>query len=108
MRKNLSAHERITYRITIDTTKCNGCNNCTTACPVNAEMRKKEDYDPNDRVIAIKNGVAVVINPFRCDGDGVCMVVCPEDCITIEFIPLSEYEDIPINKSQPKVISKVK
>ncbi|MHA1187680.1 MAG: 4Fe-4S binding protein [Candidatus Heimdallarchaeota archaeon] len=30
---NLAAHERITYRITIDATKCNGCNNCTTACP---------------------------------------------------------------------------
>ncbi len=89
----MSDYERVTYRITIDASRCNGCNNCTTACPVNAEMRKKEDYNPNDRVIAIKNGVAVVINPFRCDGDGVCMIVCPQDCISLEFIPLEEYED---------------
>ncbi|MHA1187679.1 MAG: ATP-binding protein [Candidatus Heimdallarchaeota archaeon] len=54
------------------------------------------------RVIAIKNGVAVVINPFRCDGDGVCMIVCPMDCITIEFIPLDEYEDVPLQKSKKK------
>jgi ferredoxin len=94
----LSVYERITYRITIDASKCNGCNNCTTACPVNAELRKQDDYNPEDRVIAIKNGIAVVINPFRCDGDGVCMVVCPEDCIKIEFIPLSDYEDIPLKK----------
>lgn len=90
----MSVYERITYRITIDVTKCNGCNNCTTACPVNADLRKQDDYDPEDRVIAIRNGVAVVLNPFRCDGDGVCMEVCPEDCIKIEFIPLSEYEKI--------------
>ncbi len=96
----MSAHERITYRITIDTERCNGCNNCTTACPVNAELLKKKNFDPDERVIAIKNGVAVVINPFRCDGDGVCMIVCPEDCITIEFIPLSEYQDAEQEKTE--------
>lgn len=92
----MSAHERITYRIVIDATRCNGCNNCTTACPVNAELETKPELkkDEDQRVIAIKNGVAVVINPFRCDGDGVCMIVCPQDCITIEFIPFTEYEDV--------------
>jgi NAD-dependent dihydropyrimidine dehydrogenase PreA subunit len=101
---NLAAHERITYRITIDATKCNGCNNCTTACPVNASYNPDEVIDPekDERVIAIKNGVAVVINPFRCDGDGVCMIVCPMDCITIDFIPLDEYEDVPLPKSKKK------
>jgi len=102
----LSPHERITYRISIDPRKCNGCNNCTTVCPVNAEMKKKDDYDPNDRVIAIRNGVAVVINPFRCDGDGVCMIVCPEDCITLEFIPLEEYLDIPITTNKATIKNK--
>ncbi len=95
-------HERITYRITIDTTKCNGCNNCTTACPVNAELEQRKDLDTGKdaRVIAIKNGVAVVINPFRCDGCGICMIVCPEDCIDITFIPLTEYEDASKEKSK--------
>ena len=98
----LRPHERITYRITIDASKCNGCNNCTTACPVNAELIKQEDFDAgvDERVIAIKNGVAVVINPFRCDGCGTCMIVCPEDCIDITFIPLTDYEDTRKEKSK--------
>ena len=92
----LAAHERITYRITIDTSSCNGCNNCTTACPVNASLGPDEysEKEDDNRVIAIRNGVAIVINPFRCDGCGVCLVVCPQNCITIEFIPLEEYEDV--------------
>ena len=95
-------HERITYRITIDITKCNGCNNCTTACPVNAELLQRINMDTGKdaRVIAIKNGVATVINPFRCDGCGTCMIVCPEDCIDITFIPLTEYEDTSKEKSK--------
>ena len=96
----MSAHERITYRITIDAERCNGCNNCTTACPVNAALMKKKNFDPDERVIVIKNGVAVVVNPFRCDGGGICMIVCPEDCITIEFIPLSEYRDAEQEKTE--------
>jgi len=99
----MAAHERITYRITIDVALCNGCNNCTTACPVNASLGPDEYSKEEDdkRVIAIRNGVAVVINPFRCDGDGVCMIVCPQNCISIEFIPLEEYVDV------KKEISKV-
>ena len=100
---HLAAYERITYRIVIDTIKCNGCNNCTTACPVNAVLNKSEiiEGDNDQRIIAISNGVAKVINPFRCDGCGVCIIVCPQNCITIDFIPLEEYEDIniPIKKS---------
>ena len=98
----MQPHERITYRITIDASKCNGCNNCTTACPVNAKLVKRKDSDTGEdaRVIAIKNGVAVVINPFRCDGCGTCMIVCPEDCIDITFIPLTEYEDTQKEKSK--------
>lgn len=90
------AQERITYRIEIDAKKCNGCNNCTTACPVNAQMFLTRDLPEHqeERVIAIRNGVAVVINPFRCDGDGVCMIVCPTDAISIEFEPLQEQEAI--------------
>lgn len=98
----LPAHERITYRITIDASLCNGCNNCTTACPVNAVLGEDERFDTEDdpRVIAIKNGVAVVINPFRCDGDGVCMIVCPLNCISIDFIPLDEYVDVKLETSK--------
>ena len=84
----------------MDADCCNGCNNCTTACPVNAELMRQKNFDPNDRVIAIKNGVAVVINPFRCDGDGICMIVCPEDCISIDFIPLSEYQEVDQEKTE--------
>ncbi|MBD3189230.1 MAG: 4Fe-4S dicluster domain-containing protein [Candidatus Heimdallarchaeota archaeon] len=90
----VKAQERITYRIEIDAKNCNGCNNCTTACPVNAQMFLTHDLPqaPEERVIAIRNGVAVVINPFRCDGDGVCMIVCPKDAIRIEFEPLKEQD----------------
>ncbi|MFW9923744.1 MAG: ATP-binding protein [Candidatus Thorarchaeota archaeon] len=100
----MAAYERITYRITIDTKKCNGCNNCTTACPVNAALAPEDiiEGDDDPRVIAIKNGVAVVINPFRCDGDGICMVVCPQNCISLEFIPLEEYEDVIEQKTKAK------
>jgi ferredoxin len=93
----LPAHERITYRIEIDPFLCNGCNNCTTACPVNARMRLGQGGSSitDERVIAIQNGVATVINPFKCDGDGICLLVCPCDCITIEFISFDDYNDIP-------------
>ncbi|MEA2070035.1 MAG: 4Fe-4S binding protein [Asgard group archaeon] len=105
---SLPAHERITYRIEIDTSKCTGCNNCTVACPVNARIRmdstKNYEEITEEKVIAIRNGVAQVINPFKCDGDGICLIVCPQDCITLSFIPLSDYEDAPKQNVQVKTI----
>jgi ferredoxin len=52
----------------VDPAKCIGCENCVSACPVEA--------------IAMENSKALVSD--KCIGCGACVSECPVEAITIE------------------------
>ena len=76
------------YIPTINTRKCTGCGDCFTACPINAQLKEKET--PQDFIILIQNGCAVINNAELCDGCGVCLEACSQDAIHIEIQEVKE------------------
>lgn len=74
------------YFITIDTDKCNGCNNCVQGCPENVFEIIEDDYD--ESVAAIKQDIITKIGYIcpgyykKCINEKVnCHVVCLEEAI---------------------------
>lgn len=66
----------------IDLSRCIGCGLCIEACP-------EED------VIALAHGQAVVVHGARCVGHGRCAEECPVGGIAVTLADLSERRDIP-------------
>ena len=61
----------------VDDTKCMsciGCKVCVRTCP-----------EPNTTRF-IKSKRKVVIDPQRCKGCGLCVVICPIGCITLAHV----------------------
>lgn len=52
----------------LDTERCIGCRKCIEHCKFDAIEWEEETNSP-------------IINEFNCEGCGVCMIVCPEECI---------------------------
>ena len=50
--------------------RCLGCTHCAALC---------KKLGPN--VLEIKGGVAKVVRPEKCIGDGACMLACPTKAI---------------------------
>ena len=57
----------------LDEEKCNGCGRCVRCCPVQLLMMDEKKAKSNERY-----------DVFRCLTCQNCMVVCPEDAVTIE------------------------
>ncbi len=66
----------------IDLSKCIGCGTCITACP-------------EDGVIDLLHGQAVVVHGSRCVGHGRCAEQCPTGAIALTFADLSSRSDLP-------------
>jgi len=66
----------------IDPTLCLGCGACVKACP-------------EQTVLGILNGKAVLVEPASCIGHGACRVACPFDAITLVFGTATRGVDIP-------------
>jgi len=66
----------------IDLTKCIGCGLCVQACP-------------EEGVLAIDHGQAVVVHGARCVGHGRCAEACPTSGIAITLGDLSDRTDLP-------------
>jgi thioredoxin reductase (NADPH) len=66
----------------IDATFCIGCGSCVRACP-------EED------VLGVVFGKAMVINGVRCVGHGYCEVVCPVGAIKVGLGNIKTRPDIP-------------
>ena len=66
----------------IDLAKCIGCGACVSACP-------------EDGVLALSHGQAVVVHGARCVGHGRCAEVCPTEAIALTLGDLSQRRDLP-------------
>jgi len=66
----------------VDLTRCLGCATCVAVCP-------------EEGVLEIVHGQAVVVNGARCLGISACERECPVGAITVTLGNLEEREDIP-------------
>ncbi|GAB4155733.1 MAG: hypothetical protein Fur0037_24070 [Planctomycetota bacterium] len=66
----------------IDLSRCIGCGACTRACP-------------EDGVLALAYGQAVVVHGARCVGHGLCAAACPTQAIALTLGDLGDRRDLP-------------
>lgn len=66
----------------VDLSRCLGCGTCVAACP-------------EDGVLELVHGQALVVNGARCAGISACERECPVGAITITLDNLAERRDVP-------------
>ena len=66
----------------IDLSRCLGCGTCVAVCP-------------EDNVLGLVHGQAVLVNPARCQGISACERECPVGAITVTIANIEERDDIP-------------
>ncbi len=66
----------------IDLTRCLGCATCVAVCP-------------EDGVLDVVHGQAMVVNPARCKGITACERECPVGAVTVTVANLAERTDVP-------------
>ncbi|MBX3465232.1 MAG: NAD(P)-binding domain-containing protein [Planctomycetes bacterium] len=76
------SHQARLQHPSIDLTKCIGCGACVRACP-------------EDGVLALAFGQAVVVHGARCVGHGLCAAACPTAAIALTLGDLSDRRDLP-------------
>ncbi|MEM7516740.1 MAG: 4Fe-4S dicluster domain-containing protein, partial [Planctomycetota bacterium] len=67
----------------VDLSRCLGCGTCVAACP-------------EDGVLEIVHGQAIVARGARCVGVSACERECPVGAITVTLGDVSERSDIPV------------
>lgn len=67
----------------VDLSRCLGCGTCVAACP-------------EEGVLQLVHGQAVVVNGARCVGHAACERECPVGAITVTVARLNERRDVPI------------
>jgi len=65
-------HDPVSLHPVVDPAGCIGTGNCIAACP-------------EETVLGMRNGQAVVVAPARCIGHGLCERACPVDAIRLVF-----------------------
>jgi len=71
----------------VDLTQCIGCGLCVAACP-------------EDGVLEMVHGQALVVHGARCVGHGRCATACPVGAIALTFADMSERRDLPALTAQ--------
>ena len=66
----------------IDLSQCIGCGACVRACP-------------EDGVLQLAFGQAVVVHGARCVGHGLCATACPTNAIALTLGDLKDRKDLP-------------
>ncbi|MHC4958062.1 MAG: NAD(P)-binding domain-containing protein [Planctomycetota bacterium] len=91
MRDTISERERVVRQggdeaklqhPVVDLSRCLGCATCVAVCP-------------EDNVLELVHGQAVVVNGARCEGIAACERECPVGAITVTIANLEERTDIP-------------
>ncbi|MEQ8764147.1 MAG: NAD(P)-binding domain-containing protein [Planctomycetota bacterium] len=72
----------LTQHPQIDVSQCVGCSACIRACP-------------EDQVLGLQGGVAVIVNGSRCLGHERCAIACPVGAIRVGLGALAERDDFP-------------
>ncbi|QDU65448.1 NAD(P)-binding domain-containing protein [Engelhardtia mirabilis] len=67
----------------VDLDRCLGCGTCVAACP-------------EDGVLGLIHGQALVVHGARCVGHGRCAEECPTGAISIALGDIEQREDIPV------------
>lgn len=80
--KAQGSHEARLIHPAIDLTKCIGCGACVRACP-------------EDGVLGLAFGQAVIMHGARCVGHGRCAEVCPTGAIALTLGDLGDRRDMP-------------
>jgi thioredoxin reductase len=81
-RERGTAEARLQYPH-VDLARCLGCGTCVAACP-------------EEGVLAMSHGQAVVVHGARCVGHGRCAEECPTGAIAVRLGDLSARRDIPV------------
>ncbi|MBL8749335.1 MAG: NAD(P)-binding domain-containing protein [Planctomycetes bacterium] len=66
----------------IDLSACIGCGACVRACP-------------EDGVLALAFGQAVIVHGARCVGHGLCAAACPTNAIALTLGDIKDRKDLP-------------
>lgn len=67
----------------VDLSRCLGCGTCVSVCP-------------EDGVLDLVHGQAVVVNGAQCQGISACERECPVDAITVTLANVETRDDIPV------------
>ena len=67
----------------VDLSRCLGCGTCVAACP-------------EDNVLELVHGQAMVVNGARCVGHAACERECPVSAITVTLSDLDKRDDVPV------------
>jgi dihydropyrimidine dehydrogenase (NAD+) subunit PreT len=77
-----SAQSQLRHPV-VDLSRCLGCGTCVAACP-------------EEGVLDLVHGQAMVVNGLRCVGHATCERECPVGAITVTLTNLEERRDIPV------------
>lgn len=75
----------------IDLANCIGCGACVRACP-------------EDGVLALAYGQAVIVHGARCVGHGLCATACPTNAIALTLGDLTDRRDLPAIDAQHEAV----
>ncbi|MCC7011480.1 MAG: NAD(P)-binding domain-containing protein [Planctomycetes bacterium] len=85
-----SAQAQLQYPV-VDLSRCLGCGTCVAACP-------------EDGVLELVHGQAMVVHGARCVGHAVCERECPVGAITVTLANLAQRDDVPALTSSLEAI----
>jgi thioredoxin reductase len=80
--RNIRGNDLLQHPV-VDLSRCLGCGTCVEVCP-------------EDQVLALVHGQAVVVNPARCVGVAACERACPVGAITVTVANLETRDDVPV------------
>ncbi len=89
--KERGSHKARLQHPDIDLAKCIGCGTCIKACP-------------EDGVLSLLHGQAVIVHGARCVGHGLCATACPTGAIALTLGDLSDRRDLPAMAEDLEVV----
>jgi len=100
MRRGLEERERMTRagseallsHPVVDLSRCLGCGTCVASCP-------------EEGVLELIHGQALVVNGARCVGHAACERECPVGAITVTVAHLGERRDVPVVSDELESVS---